>query len=137
MVHNAAFDAAQMDAVYVRLEVPPSRDDFKGFMDALLEREWLDCRGLSVTIPHKENALAYVGAEHCDELSARIGAINTITISDGQLRGDNTDYASAIDSLCTKCSSSAGTWRCARPPSSGQAGRPGPSSPRFAITAPT
>ena len=30
--------------------------------------------------------------------SARIGAINTITIApDGSLRGDNTDYAAAID----------------------------------------
>lgn len=100
-IHNAAFAAAGLDAVYVPLRIEPGAEHFNRFMDALLERPWLDARGLSVTIPHKENALTYVGAENCDELSRRIGAINTITISpQGRLAGDNTDYAAAIDALC-------------------------------------
>ena len=101
-IHNAAFETAGLDAVYVRLEIQPGGDNFKRFMDALLDRPWLDWRGLSVTLPHKENALNYVGTDRCDELSAQIGAINTITISEGKLQGDNTDYASAIDSLCAE-----------------------------------
>ena len=100
-IHNAAFAAADMNAVYVPLRIEPGADNFNRFMDALLERLWLDWRGLSVTIPHKENALAYVGPDNCDELAGKIGAINTITIGrDGELRGDNTDYAAAIDALC-------------------------------------
>lgn len=100
-VHNAAFSAGGLNAVYLPLLVQPGADNFKRFMDALLARPWLDWRGLSVTVPHKENALAYVGRENCDELSARIGAINTIRISrDGTLRGENTDYAAAMDALC-------------------------------------
>ena len=100
-VHNAAFDAAGLDAVYVPVLIEPGRENFDRFMDALLARPWLDWRGLSVTIPHKENALAYVGADRCDELARRIGAINTVTIGPGgTLRGDNTDYAAAIDALC-------------------------------------
>ena len=100
-IHNAAFAAAGVDAVYVPLLIQPGDGPFHRFMDAVLERPWLDWRGLSVTIPHKENALAYVGAEHCDPLAERIGAVNTITISpEGSLRGDNTDYAAAIDALC-------------------------------------
>lgn len=100
-IHNAAFTAKSMDAVYVPLLVPPGADNFKRFMDALLARPWMDWRGLSVTIPHKENALAYVGESNCDELARKIGAVNTITIGPGgKLRGDNTDYAAAIDSLC-------------------------------------
>ena len=100
-IHNAAFAAADMDGVYVPLLIQPGADNFNRFMDALLERAWMDWRGLSVTIPHKEHALAYVGAATCDELAVRIGAVNTITIGpDGQLRGDNTDYAAAIDALC-------------------------------------
>jgi 3-dehydroquinate dehydratase/shikimate dehydrogenase len=99
-IHNAAFAAAGMDACYVPLLVQPGQDDFRRFMDALLERPWMDCRGLSVTIPHKEHALRYVGADNCDSLAVRIGAVNTITIApDGTLAGDNTDYAGAIDSL--------------------------------------
>jgi 3-dehydroquinate dehydratase/shikimate dehydrogenase len=101
-IHNAAFEAVGLDAVYVRLEVQPGADNFKRFMDALLERPWLDWRGLSVTLPHKENAMAYIGRDRCDELSAQIGAINTITIDQDGLRGDNTDYAAAIDSLCAE-----------------------------------
>ncbi len=101
-IHNAAFDATGFDGLYVPLRVEPGRDNFRRFMDALLARPWTDCRGLSVTIPHKEHALEYVGEAGCDELSRRIGAINTITIdSDGVLRGDNTDYAAAVDTLCS------------------------------------
>ena len=100
-IHNAAFAAAGIDGVYVPLLIQPGREHFDAFMDALLARPWMDWRGLSVTIPHKENALAYVGADQCDELAVRIGAVNTITISpDGALAGDNTDYAAAIDALC-------------------------------------
>ena len=100
-IHNAAFTAAKVDGVYIPILIQPGGENFDRFMDALLSRPGLDWRGLSVTIPHKENALAYVGADNCDKLAVKIGAVNTITIQpDGSLRGDNTDYAAAIDALC-------------------------------------
>ena len=100
-IHNAAFAAAGVDAVYVPLLIQGGAENFNRFMDALRARPWLNWRGLSVTIPHKENALAYVGADNCDPLAVKIGAVNTVTIvPDGSLRGDNTDYAAAIDALC-------------------------------------
>ncbi len=100
-IHNAAFAAAGINGVYLPLLIQPGADNFNRFMDALLARPWMDWRGLSVTIPHKENALAYVGGDNCDPLAVQIGAINTITINaDGALAGDNTDYAAAIDALC-------------------------------------
>ncbi len=100
-IHNAAFGKTAMDAIYLPLRIEPGRDNFNRFMDAALSANWLGLCGLSVTLPHKENALAYVGAANCDELAVTIGAVNTVTISpDGTLRGDNTDYAAAIDSLC-------------------------------------
>ncbi len=46
-------------------------------------------KGLNVTVPHKEAAFAL-----CDERSEAAtvaGAVNTITIAGGRLRGDNTD----------------------------------------------
>ncbi len=46
-------------------------------------------KGLNVTVPHKEAAFAL-----CDETSAaaqKAGAVNTISIKGGRLRGDNTD----------------------------------------------
>ncbi len=100
-IHNAAFEAAGVDGLYVPLRIEPGADNFRRFLDAVRERPWTDWRGLSVTIPHKENALAWVGADRCDELAVRIGAVNTITSEpDGTLRGDNTDYAAAMDALC-------------------------------------
>ena len=100
-VHNAAFAAANVNAVYVPVLIEPGRDNFNRFMDELLARPWMDWAGLSVTIPHKENALAFVGAARCDELSRKIGAVNTLTISpQGYVRGDNTDYSAALDALC-------------------------------------
>ena len=100
-IHNAAFAAAGIDAVYLPLLIQPGEANFRRFLDALLARPWMTWRGLSVTIPHKENALAYVGEARCAELARRIGAVNTITIDlDGSLRGDNTDYAGALDALC-------------------------------------
>jgi 3-dehydroquinate dehydratase/shikimate dehydrogenase len=100
-IHNAALADAGCDGLYVPVRVEPGWDAFTAWMDALRDRPWLHWRGLSVTIPHKENALRYVGPDRCDPLAARIGAVNTVTFgSDGTLRGDNTDYAAAIDALC-------------------------------------
>jgi len=100
-IHNAAFTAAAVNAVYLPLLVEPGYDNFRRFMDAMLARPWLNWHGLSVTIPHKENALTYVGADNCDPLAVEIGAVNTVTVApDESLRGDNTDYAAAIDALC-------------------------------------
>ena len=100
-IHNAAFGETQLDAVYLPLRIEPGEDNFNRFMDAALSADWLNLRGLSVTLPHKENALAYVGPDNCDELAVTIGAVNTVTISPERgLRGDNTDYAAAIGALC-------------------------------------
>jgi len=51
-------------------------------------------KGLNVTVPHKEAAFAL-----CKDLSAaaqQAGAVNTISIVEGRLRGDNTDGAGFI-----------------------------------------
>ena len=52
-IHNAAFAAAGIDAVYVPLRIEPGAGSFNRFMDAVRDAPWLDVRGLSVTIPHK------------------------------------------------------------------------------------
>ncbi len=100
-VHNAAFSAAGVDAVYVPLHVESGEENFVSFIKAAAARPWLGLAGLSVTIPHKHNALACVGEDNCDKLARRIGAVNTIEISrKGVMRGCNSDYDGAIDALC-------------------------------------
>ena len=101
-IHNAAFAADGVDAVYVPLRVEAGPDNFNRFIDAVVDRPWSDLAGLSVTIPHKRNALARVGAGNVDDLAAAIGAINTIVLpgeTGRPMRGYNTDYAAAIDAL--------------------------------------
>jgi len=103
VIHNTAFDTVGLDAVYVPLLIQPGAEFFNLFMQAVVDRGYLNFRGFSVTIPHKENALEFVTPQNCDELSVTIGAVNTITVSpDGKLCGDNTDFAGAIDALCDK-----------------------------------
>ena len=107
-VHNAAFDHTSHDGVYLPLLVNPGYESFKAFMESFVPFEGLDLSGLSVTLPHKENALKYLrekGAE-VEELAQRIGAVNTITIDrsgpEPALRGVNTDYAAILDSITDK-----------------------------------
>lgn len=99
-IHNAAFAATGLDALYVPLHIEPGREEFERFMQAATDRSGLRLRGLSVTIPHKEHALEWVGPDAVDDLARSIGAINTIVLTGEKPGGLNTDYAAAIDALC-------------------------------------
>ncbi len=48
-----------------------------------------DALGANVTVPHKEAAFALMDA--VSDIARRVGAVNTISVRDGQLTGDNTD----------------------------------------------
>jgi 3-dehydroquinate dehydratase/shikimate dehydrogenase len=107
-IHNAAFDRMQYDGVYLPLLVEPSYESFKAFLEMALASPGFDLSGLSITIPHKENALRYLLDKRADvePLAVEIGAVNTIVISrrDGPegpftLAGLNTDYAAILDSI--------------------------------------
>jgi 3-dehydroquinate dehydratase / shikimate dehydrogenase len=104
-IHNAAFDATGFDGVYLPFLVQPGYESFKAFMESFLPFGPLHLSGLSVTLPHKENALRYLqekGGE-VEALAARIGAVNTIVIdrsgAEPKLSGINTDYAAILDSI--------------------------------------
>jgi 3-dehydroquinate dehydratase/shikimate dehydrogenase len=110
-IHNAAFEAIGFDGVYVPLLVNEGYESFKAFMESFLAFAPLNLAGLSITIPHKENALRYLkekGAQ-VDELAERIGVLNTILIdlnpeprTLNRLRGFSTDYSAILDSITTK-----------------------------------
>ena len=102
-VHNAAFDAVGHDGVYLPLLVNPGYESFKAFMESFLADDGLHLSGLSVTIPHKENALRYLNERGAavEPLADRVGAVNTIAIDGPTLRGTNTDYAAILDTITT------------------------------------
>jgi 3-dehydroquinate dehydratase/shikimate dehydrogenase len=107
-IHNAAFDHTDFNGVYVPLLVEPSYESFKAFMEEFLDFEPLMLSGLSITIPHKENAQRYLQEKGAtvEPLAERIGAVNTILVHrDGasySLEGRNTDYAAILDSITSK-----------------------------------
>ena len=107
-IHNAAFDKTGYNGIYLPLLVNEGYESFKAFMESFLAFGPLDLSGLSVTLPHKENALKYLVEKNAeiDPLAGTIGAVNTIVIDrpDGNLRlaGLNTDYGAVLDSITTK-----------------------------------
>jgi len=83
-VHNRAFQARRMDAVYLPFLVQPAQ--LKDFMTMA---ENLPVAGFSVTIPHKQKIVRYLDV--VEPLARRIGAVNTVWRKAGKWRGANTD----------------------------------------------
>lgn len=102
-VHNAGFDAAGVNAVYLPMPIPPEYEHFKATVSSWLAMPELHFGGASVTIPHKENLLRFVKEQNgeIETLAERIGAANTLSVrADGSLYACNTDYAAALDAVC-------------------------------------
>jgi len=58
---------------------------------ALLQSHAGELKGLNVTIPHKQNVMAYL--DEIDPAASKIGAVNTIKfLENGKIKGFNTDY---------------------------------------------
>ncbi len=95
VIHNRAFQARRIDAVYLPFLVPPRH--LKDFM-TLAEK--LPVTGFSVTIPHKQRILRYLDA--VDPLARRIGALNTVWRKAGKWRGTNTDAQAVAAPLARK-----------------------------------
>jgi shikimate dehydrogenase len=91
-MHNAAFAALGLDAVYVAFDVGPD-----ALPAAITGARALGIRQLAVSIPHKEAALHL--AEDVDATARRIGAVNTLTLHEGRFVGANTDWVGAVRAL--------------------------------------
>ncbi len=84
-MHNAAITALGLDWTYLAL--PVAAPDLALVLPAL---EALDCRGLNVTLPHKQAAAAL--AAELTPLALQLGAVNTLVRRQGGgWLGTNTD----------------------------------------------
>ncbi len=90
VVHNAAFENSDMDAVYLKFDV----DKLKEFVSNIKKH---NMGGFSVTIPHKVGIMKYL--DRIDKKAREIGAVNTITIESKRLHGYNTDCDGAMQAL--------------------------------------
>lgn len=90
-IHNAALNALGLDLVYVAFGV----EDLPGALTGM--RALKNFRGMSVTIPHKIEAMKYV--DDIGDVDRSIGSINTIIHEDGRLIGLGTDGPGALQAL--------------------------------------
>jgi 3-dehydroquinate dehydratase/shikimate dehydrogenase len=90
VMHNAAFRAANMDAVYVPLAAADF-DDFVAFANEV------GLSGASVTAPFKVKAFELAG--ECDPVSRRIQSVNTLRREGGKWFGTNTDVTGFLSPL--------------------------------------
>ena len=85
LIHNAWIRAAGLDAAYVPFA--PSVEGFETFVEGFRGGA---IRGLNVTIPFKEPALA--AADRASDLARMAGAANLLIFeADGSIHADNTD----------------------------------------------
>lgn len=89
----AAFEATGLaDWRYATLPLAPER-----FAETVRALPGSGYRGLNVTIPHKEAALAL--ADRATPAAAAIGAANSLTFEDGAIEADNTDAPGLLAAL--------------------------------------
>lgn len=93
-MQNAALAALGLadEWSYEAIEMPPA--DFPELTRALPVEGFV---GANVTIPHKEAALALAG--DASAAATEIGAANTLSFDDGEIRADNTDAPGLLAAL--------------------------------------
>lgn len=83
-MQNAALEKSDLKMRYARFEIAPGE-----LPDALKLLRDFDFIGVNLTVPHKVAALPLL--DEADETARQVGAVNTIKIDAGKVRGFNTD----------------------------------------------
>lgn len=92
VMHNAAFEALGIRAVYVPFPVKPEE-----LGKATMALRALGVSGVNVTLPHKGAVIEFL--DELDTSAKQVGAVNTIVQKNKRLYGYNTDGAGFILSL--------------------------------------
>jgi shikimate dehydrogenase len=91
-IHNFLFNHFHINAVYVGFDVEPNM--LKHAVDGL---KALKIQGCNITLPYKEKIIKYI--DEIDNEAQVIGAVNTIKVEQGKIKGYNTDSIGFITSL--------------------------------------
>ncbi|MEZ0248998.1 MAG: shikimate dehydrogenase [Thermoproteus sp.] len=83
-MHNAAFRALGVDALYIAVDVP------KPSLSCFVELARFNLSGFNVTIPLKEEIIRYLDGVVME--ARAVGAVNTVKVERNLLVGYNTDY---------------------------------------------
>ncbi len=85
IMHNAAFQALGMNAVYSAEHVLKDGDALPQFLD----RARKTLCGFNITVPHKTAVIPFL--DEISERSRLAMSVNTVTVKEGRLIGDTTD----------------------------------------------
>jgi len=86
-MHNNAYKHLGVEDKFVFVGSNIKKENLK---DAINAVRTLGIRGLTCTIPHKQEVIQYL--DELDEIAKKIGAVNTVVNNNGILKGYNTDY---------------------------------------------
>lgn len=92
VMQNAAFESKNINNLYIPVEV--KKEDLADVVKAMSK---MNFAGFNVTIPYKIEVMNYL--DEIDDLAKSIGAVNTVVIKDGKLKGYNTDGIGFLRSL--------------------------------------
>ncbi|KAA5600413.1 shikimate dehydrogenase [Blastochloris sulfoviridis] len=92
LIHGYWLEQHGLAGSYGREDVAPA--DFPAFLRNLAAHGYV---GANVTLPHKEAAFATV--DDADDAARALGAVNTVWIDNGRLRGANTDVVGFLADL--------------------------------------
>jgi len=91
-LHGFWLNKYGIDGAYLPLAVQP--DQIEAALKGLIA---LGFRGANVTIPYKEKVIPFL--DSISPLAQKIGAVNTLVITDGKIHGTNTDAPGYIANL--------------------------------------
>lgn len=92
---EAAFADKGLNYRYITIKV--EKDDLASAMAAVKP---MNFRGLGVTMPHKIAIIPYL--DELSQAAAIIGAVNTVSVENGKLFGENTDGKGFVQALKNK-----------------------------------
>jgi shikimate dehydrogenase len=89
-IHSAAFRELNLESSYIAYRIPKGE-----LSDGVESLKKIKIDGFNVTIPHKIEMMKYL--DKMDESCSIIGAVNTVTNTEGILKGYNTDMDGFLD----------------------------------------
>lgn len=91
LLHNSAFKKLGKNCSYSAVEAKPEE------LEKKVEYLKKNYSGFNVTIPHKTGIVRYL--DWIDEEAKKIGAVNTVLVENGKLKGYNTDAPALREAL--------------------------------------
>lgn len=92
LIHGYWLEKHKIEGSYDRIALAP--EDVDRFFSSFMESGFC---GANVTIPHKQAVISHLG--EIDDAAKDIGAVNTIWVEDGLLKGANTDWLGFVGNL--------------------------------------